>query len=76
MWKAEKSMNNLENIGRSEWERLINEWIFDENHREMLKRNLLDGLPYGKIAENYNYSYRQVARIIPKLKNQIFKKAK
>ena len=63
-------------LGRSEWEKLIDEWIFNEQHREMLKRNLLDGRTYEQIAEQFDMSTRQVARIIPRLQNQLFKHIK
>lgn len=61
-------------ISRSGWEKLIDEWIFNENHRAMLKRNLLDGRTYEQIAEEFEMSPRQVARIIPRLQAQLFKK--
>lgn len=63
-------------ICRSEWEKLIDEWIFNEQHREMLKRNILDGRTYEQIAEQFDMSTRQVARIIPRLQNQLFKHIK
>jgi AraC-like DNA-binding protein len=58
---------------RSFWENLIEEWIFSEEHRLMLKRNLLDGWTYERIAEEFGMSSRQIARIIPKLQEQLFK---
>lgn len=58
---------------RSFWENLIEEWIFSEEHRLMLKRNLLDGWTYERIAEDFDMSSRQIARIIPKLQEQLFK---
>jgi hypothetical protein len=64
------------NVPRSEWERLIDEWIFNEQHREMLKLNLLDGWTYERLSEKFEMSTRQVARIIPKLQNQLFKRIK
>lgn len=63
-------------ISRSEWENLIDEWIFDELHRKMLKRNLLDGRTYEQIAEQFGMSSRQVARLIPKLQDKLFKRIK
>ena len=63
-------------ISRSEWERLIDEWIFDETHREMLKRNLLDGRTYEQIAEQFDCSRDKVARLIPKLQGKLFRKIK
>ena len=64
------------NLCRSEWEKLIEEWIFSEREREMLKRNLLDGRTYEQIAEQFDMSTRQIARIIPRLQNQLFKHVK
>jgi DNA-directed RNA polymerase specialized sigma24 family protein len=61
-------------MSRSEWEQLINEWIFNEEHRAMLKRYLLDGKTYEQIAEQFDCSRDKVARLIPKLEEKIFKK--
>jgi AraC-like DNA-binding protein len=61
------------NLPRSAWENLIEEWIFSEEHRLMLKKNLLDGWTYERIAEEFDMSSRQIARIIPKLQEQLFK---
>lgn len=63
-------------MSRSEWERYIDEWIFCEEHRAMLKRNLLDGRTYEQIAEQFDMSARHVARIIPKLQERLFKHIK
>ena len=64
---------NDNQIPRSSWENLINEWIFNEQHRKMLKLSLLDGWTYERIAEEFDMSSRQIARIIPKLQEQLFK---
>jgi DNA-directed RNA polymerase specialized sigma subunit len=63
-------------LSRSEWEHLIDEWIFSERDRAMLKRNLLDGRTYEQIAEQFDMSTRQVARLIPKLQEKLFKRIK
>ena len=67
---------NDTDISRSGWENLIDEWIFDETHREMLKRNLLDGRTYEQISEQFDMSTRQVSRLIPKLQERLFKHVK
>lgn len=64
------------NLSRSEWENYIDEWIFSERDRAMLKRNLLDGRTYEQIAEQFDMSTRQVARLIPKLQEKLFKRIK
>jgi hypothetical protein len=64
------------NLPRSAWETLIDEWIFSERDRAMLKRNLLDGRTYEQLSEEFGLSSRQVATLIPKLQNQLFKNIK
>lgn len=59
---------------RSELENLIDEFIFNDKHRAMLKDRLLDGHTYERIAEDHEMSTRQVARIIPKLEAQLFER--
>jgi hypothetical protein len=68
-----KIPNNCE-LDRYQWEDLIDRWIFDEEHRKMLKRNLLDGKTYEQLAEEFDCSRDKVARLIPKLQNKLFKK--
>lgn len=64
------------NLSRSEWEHLIDEYVFSERDRAMLKRNLLDGRTYEQISEQFDMSPRQVARIISRLQRQLFKHIK
>ena len=71
-------MTKMENydLSRSEWEFYIDQFIFDEEHRAMLKRNLLDGRTYEQIAEQFDCSRDKVARLIPKLQDKLFRKIK
>lgn len=64
------------NLDRHDWEALNDRWIFNEEHRKMLKRNLLDGVHYEALAEEFDCSRDKVARLIPRLQNQLFKKIK
>lgn len=66
----------LYDLSRSEWENLIDEWIFSERDRAILKRNLLDAKTYEEIAEEFGMSARHIARIIPKLQDKLFKHIK
>lgn len=61
---------------RYQWEDAIDRWIFDEEHRAMLKRNLLDGIHYEALAEEFGCSRDKVALLIPKLQAKVFKKIK
>ena len=58
----------------SEWSHIIDEWVFNDKHREMLKDYLLNGHSYERIAEDYDMSTRQIARIIPRLEANLFEK--
>ena len=70
-----KIPNNID-LSRTEWEHYINEFIFNEEHRAMLRRNLLDGRTYEQLAEEFDCSRDKVARLIPRLQNRLFKKIK
>lgn len=58
--------NELFDKPRSEWEKLIDEWIFSERDRKILKRRLLDGITHEKIAEEVDMSVLQIKRIVYK----------
>ena len=64
----------LETRCRSEWEHLIDEWIFDERDRYMLKRQLLDGKTISQIAEEVEMSNQQVHARLKKAKQRLFAK--
>ena len=64
------------NLDRYQWEDLIDRWIFDEEHRAMLKRNLLDGLTFEQLANEFNYSTQNIQRIIYKGTARLCKKIK
>lgn len=52
------------NISCSEWNRLIDEWVFNERNRHILKRRIIDGLTYEKLAEEFDMSVRQIKKIV------------
>ena len=64
------------NLPRSEIEHLIDEWIFNERNRLILKRRLLDGICYEPLAEEFDLSVRQVKNIVYKGENRIYSKIK
>jgi len=75
MAKARESVDAL-NLSRSEIERLIDEWIFSERDRAILRRRLLDGVIYDKLAEEFDLSVRHVKKIVYKSEDRIFAHAK
>lgn len=60
-------------LSRSQVEYLIDEWIFSERDRKILKRRLLDGICYEPLAEEFELSVRQVKTIVYKGEERIFK---
>ena len=64
------------NLSRSEWENLIDEWIVGRNaerNRQILKRRLLDGITYERLAEEFDMSTQNVCSIIYKCQDKVFK---
>lgn len=59
-------------LSRSELEHLIDEWIFNEKYRSILKRRLLDGVTYDKLSEEFDMSVRQVKNIVYKAEDRLF----
>lgn len=43
---------------------LIDQWIFNRLHREILKSRLIDGLSYSELSSKYNKSERQLKTIV------------
>ena len=61
-------------LSRSEWEKIIDDWIFNEETRKMLKRRLLDGICYEQLAEEFGLSTVAVYKRIAKAKKELFKR--
>lgn len=60
------------NRPRSEVEHVINEWVFNERDRAVMKRRFLDGLTYEKLAEEFELSTQRVKSIVYKWKDTMF----
>jgi hypothetical protein len=61
------------NLSRSEWENLIDEYIFKERDRAILKRRLLDGICYEPLSEEFNLSVQQTKAIVYKATERLIK---
>ncbi len=61
------------NLSRSEISAIIDEWIFDERERAMLKRRYLDGVCFETLAEEFSLSVQRTKKIIYKARNKLFK---
>lgn len=60
-------------LSRTEISNLIDEWIFNERDRKILKRRLLDGICYEPLAEEFELSTTQIKSIIYKNQNVLLK---
>lgn len=60
-------------ISTSDLNDLIDEWIFSERDRAILKRRLLDGICFEPLAEEFDMSLRQVRNIVKKAQDKLFK---
>ena len=54
------------NISIPEVSGLIDNWIFSERDRAILKRRIIDGISYEKLAEEFNLSTTQINTIVRK----------
>lgn len=59
-------MSTISKFGKplSECARLIDEWVFNERDRQILKRRYLDGITIEALAEEFDISVSQTKRII------------
>lgn len=68
--------HNIYNLSRTQWEHLIDEWIFSERDRAILKRRLLDGICFEPLAEEFELSVQQTKAIVYKSQTRLFKHVK
>lgn len=61
---SENSFFEASNLPVSACEDMINQWIFNEEHRKILKSRLIDGLSYSSLSERYKKSVRQLKNIV------------
>lgn len=60
-------------LSRSEYEHIIDEWVFNEKSRAIIKRRMLDGITYDRLSEEFNMSVRQIQNIVYKTEQIIIK---
>ena len=52
---------------------LIEEYVHVSRDREILKRRLIDGIVFDRLAEEFDMSTRQIKNIVYKAEEQLFK---
>ena len=66
----------MKDISRSELEALVDNWIIGRNaerNRMILKRRLLDGITFDRLAEEFDLSVRQVKNIVYQCEDKLYK---
>lgn len=58
---------------RSQIEAVIEEWVLSERNRNVMKRRLIDGITYERLAEEFDMSTSQIKRIVYKCEDKIFR---
>ena len=74
-----KTKNHDRDISRTEIEFAIDEWIIGKNaerDRKIIRRRLIDGVTFERLAEEQELSVSQVKRIIWKNSEIIFRHLK
>lgn len=59
-------------LSRTQIEGLIDEWIFSERDRKILKRRLLDNIIFDDLAEEFDLSVRQIKNIVYKAEDRLY----
>ena len=54
-------------------EQAIDYWIRSERDRKILRRRLIDGIVYSKIADEMDMSERQIKNIVSRTERELFK---
>ena len=66
----------LPEISRTEMEAAIDEWILGRNaarNRAILKRRLIDGITFERLAEEFDLSTRYTKEIVYRCERRIFR---
>lgn len=61
------------NLSRAQIEHLIDQWIFSERDRSILKRRLLDHVLFEQLAEEFSLSVNQTKTIVYKALDRLEK---
>lgn len=68
-------MKNIDELSRNEIENLITQWVMNERNRRILKRRLIDGVHFDKLAVEFELSETQVKNIVYKNRTRILQHA-
>ena len=67
------SKHPIPDLSRSEISHLIDEWIFCERDRGILKRRLLDNITFDQLSEEFYLSPQRIKAIVYKAEEKLYK---
>lgn len=63
---------NFDDISATDINNAIDEWVHNERNRNILKRRLIDGILFERLAEEFDMSAQQIKNIVRKGTDTIF----
>lgn len=72
LWRRWSCPEKVKEYTNSQIAEIIDEYIHSERDRKLLKRRLIDGITYERIAEEFELSVRQVKTIVYRAEKTIF----
>ena len=71
-WYRKNQKKMIDNVTTGEVSKAIDDWIFNERNRKILKRRLIDGICFEPLAEEFDLSVRQIQSIVYRGEDIIF----
>ena len=62
----------MPDLSASQISHLIDEWILNERNRAILKRRLIDGITFERLAEEFDLSVTQIKTVVYKSEKRLF----
>lgn len=67
------SKQPIPDLSRSEISHLIDEWIFNQRDRDILKRRLLDGVTFDQLSDEFFLSPQRIKAIVYKAQDKLYR---
>lgn len=67
------SKQPIPDLSRSEISHLIDEWIFNQRDRDILKRRLLDGVSFDQLSDEFFLSPQRIKAIVYKAQDKLYR---
>jgi hypothetical protein len=72
LWRRWSCSEKVKEYTNSQVSGIIDEYIHSERDRKLLKRRLIDGITFERIAEEFDLSVRQTKTIVYRADRTIF----